>query len=102
MRVCSLLLWPVLVVWALVRLVFWPVVLLATCYGVFALFRVPHGWFVLVAVLMGLYLVVVVRVWSRVLVGSLRSMARGTVTVRTYGRGGQRRHNHGGARRSRR
>jgi hypothetical protein len=89
MRTRSLLLWPFAVVWAAVRLLIWPAVVLLIGY-----FALPHGWFVLVAVLVGLYTAVVVRLWLRTVHGVLQSWARGTVTVRGYsprGRGRRRR-----------
>jgi uncharacterized membrane protein SpoIIM required for sporulation len=79
MRTRSLLLWPFRVIGAVVRLVIWPVVLDAVCY-----FVLPHGWFVLVAVVSALYMAVVLRIWLRVVRGMLSSMTRGTVTVRGY------------------
>jgi len=91
MRVLSLMLWPFRLVGAFIRLVFPPLLILAAVYGLFALFDVAAGWFVLAVLVVGVYLLVVVRVWSRVVVGSLRSMARGTVTVRDYGRSAGRR-----------
>ena len=92
MRTRSLLLWPFAVIGAAIRLLIWPAVAATICY-----FLLPHGWFVLVAVLLGLYSLVVVRLWLRTIHGVLRSMTRGTVTIRGYrprrqrrGRGGRR------------
>lgn len=92
MRTRSLLLWPFAVAWAAVRLLIWPAVALVIGY-----LALPHGWFVLIAILVGLYTAVVVRLWLRTVHGVLQSWTRGTVTVRGYsrrrdgrGRGGRR------------
>lgn len=85
MRVLSLMLWPFTVIWAAIRLLFAPTLVLAVCYGAFWLFHVPHVWWVFVTVVIGGYVLVVARLWARTVVGALRSMARGTVTVRGYG-----------------
>ena len=81
MRTRSLLLWPFAVLGAAVRLLIWPAVAAAICYLV-----LPPGWFVVVAVLLGLYALVVLRLWLRTIRGVLSSMTRGTVTIRGYSR----------------
>ncbi|HEX5402533.1 MAG TPA: hypothetical protein VFX16_09555 [Pseudonocardiaceae bacterium] len=93
MRTRSILLWPFAVVWAAVRLLLWPAVALVVAY-----FLVPHNWFPLVLVLVGLYAAVVLRLWLRTVHGVLQSWTRGTVTVRGYT---PRRRNRGRGRRGR-
>lgn len=79
MRTRSILLWPFAVVWAVIRLLIWPAV--ADLVGWWVL---PHGWWVLLTLVLGLYSALVLRLWSRVVRGVLSSMTRGTVTVRGY------------------
>jgi len=90
-RVLSLMLWPFAVLAAAIRLLFAPTLLLGLCYLAFWWWHVPHIWWVLVTVLIGGYVVIVARLWARTVVGALRSMARGTVTVRGYGPAAHRR-----------
>lgn len=79
MRTRSILLLPFAVVGALIRLLIWPAVAALVCW-----FVLPPGWFVVAALVLGLYSLVVLRLWSRVVRGVLLSMTRGTVTVRSY------------------
>jgi len=79
MRTRSLLLWPFALVWAVIRLLIWPALVALVCW-----FVLPPGWFAIVAIVLGLYSLLVLRLWSRVVRGVLSSMTRGTVTVRGY------------------
>lgn len=82
MRTRSILLWPFALVWGLIRLMFWPALILGLAWLLTHLGVLPAGLFVLLAVLDGLWALWAFRVWLMVITGSLRSMARGTVTVR--------------------
>lgn len=79
MRTRSLLLWPFAVIGAAFRLLIWPALVALIAY-----LTLPHGWFLVVAVVVGLYSAVVVRIWLRTVHGFLQSMTRGTVIVRGY------------------
>jgi hypothetical protein len=81
MRTRSILLWPFELLWGLARLLFWPALVLGVAWLV-----LPHAWFLLVAVAVGFFTVFVLRVWSTVVHGSMRTMARGTITVRNQTR----------------
>ena len=77
MRTRSVLLWPFEMLWGLLRLLFWPALV-----GGLAWWLLPQGWFLLVVLLICLYALLVFRVWAAVWRGSMRTMARGTFTVR--------------------
>lgn len=84
----SLLLWPLAVLWALVKLVFWPVVLLAVAWGVMRLIDAPHSAYVWAAVVAAVYLLLVLWLWVQSLAGRVRSIERGSLNIRTGRRGG--------------
>lgn len=86
MRVRSLALLPFSLLWSLVKLLFWPGVIVAFCFYV-----LPASWFVFVLAAAGGYVVAVLLVWKVMARGKLASLGRGVVTVReTQKRGGRR------------
>lgn len=93
MRTRSVLLWPFELAWGLLRLLFWPALALGLGYWL-----LPSAWFVLLGVLIGLYTLFVLRIWATVVRGSVRTMARGTVTVRNQRARRRRRARRGGVR----
>lgn len=99
MRTRSVLLWPFELLWGLLRLLFWPALVLGLAYVSVTVFSVPWVWFVLVAVLVCVYTMFVLRIWLTVVHGSIRAMARGTVTVRNQSPRRRRRASRGVARR---
>jgi hypothetical protein len=82
MRTRSVLLWPFALVAALLRLLFWPTLVVGLAYVVLVVWLSRPGWFALVAALVGYYTLVVLRIWLTGVRGSMRTMARGTLTVR--------------------
>ncbi|WP_028924963.1 hypothetical protein [Pseudonocardia acaciae] len=82
MRTRSILLWPFALAWGLVRLMFWPALVLGVAWLFTYFGLLPSGLFALLVVLDGLWALWSLRLWAAVVKGSMRSMERGTVTIR--------------------
>lgn len=83
---------PFRVIWRLVSLLFLPTVITAVTWWIAG----PGSpWFVGIALVCGLWALVLVNLWRIQTVGELRSLARGTYYVRT---GRRRRRRRGGPR----
>jgi len=99
MRTRSVLLWPFELLWGLLRLLFWPALVLGLTFLAVTFLPISSGCFVLVAVLVSVYTLFVLRIWATVVRGSVRAMARGTVTVRNQSPRRRRRSSRGVSRR---
>ncbi|SDD94826.1 hypothetical protein [Actinokineospora iranica] len=83
-RVIRVALLPLVLAWSLARLLLGPALIV-----VLGWWLIPAGsvWFVLLASLVGLYLVVAFTAWKAGVRGELRSLTRGVVRVAAAGRG---------------
>lgn len=85
MRVLSLALLPFKLAWSLIKLLFWPALLVLVGYLMF-----PPSWFPFVLAGASGYAVAVGLVWRVVVRGKFASLGRGVVTVREMQRRGGR------------
>lgn len=79
---------PFRIVWRLVKVLFLPVLVTLLAWLIVG---VDSSWFVGIALVCGLWALVLVNLWWIQTSGELRSLARGTVTVRRSGARSRRR-----------
>ena len=79
---------PFRIVWRLVKVLFLPVAITALAWLIFGL---GTSWFIGIALVCGLWALVLVNLWWIQTSGELRSLARGTVSVRRAGAGPRKR-----------
>lgn len=88
MRALDVLLWPVRMLWLLIKLVVVPAGIAAGVWWLCVLFKAPHWTFAVVALVFVLYQAVVLALVADRVKGQWRSIGRGSYTVRTRRGGG--------------